>query len=66
MTNETKAVIASGISKLFDDIEESILIGAAEEVGPNSNEYEPLINKYWEESIDKIDRIISIYKLTNR
>ena len=54
MTNETKAVIDTEIEELFNKIEQSILIGASETVGPNSNEYISMIEENWVQAMNAI------------
>lgn len=61
MTKETASIIESGFDKLLDDIENSIVMGSSEEVGPNSNEYNDLIDKYWSESIDRLQNKLNNY-----
>ena len=54
MTKETESIINDGLEKLLGEIEESIIIGACEEVGPNSSEYDDFLDGSWEKSIDML------------
>ena len=59
ITSETKATINEGIEKLFQKIEETIILGITEDMSPNDSQYYPELDKRWTDALsymaDKID-----------
>ncbi len=59
ITNETKNLIDNKVEKLFQEIEETILLGITEDMSPNDNQYYSELDIRWTDALsylaDKID-----------
>ena len=58
-TDETKNLIDSKIEKLFQEIEETIILGITEDMSPNDGQYYSELDTRWTDALeylaDKVD-----------
>jgi len=63
MTNETKELIEGKLTKVFEEIVESVRVGLSEEMGPNDPEYDRILDERNSDASEKITSLIEEFGL---
>jgi len=62
LTNETKNLIDHRIERLFQEIEETIILGITEDMSPNDNQYYSELDTRWTDALSYLADKIDIYQ----
>ncbi len=62
ITNETKFTIDKEVEKLFQKIEQTIILGVSEDMSPNDNQYYPELDARWTDALDYLVNKIDTYQ----